>query len=180
MARNYWMVVLSPENFAITRQQNFSLQGLKGQQGRKVQRVGPGDRVLFYLSQQRCFAAAATVTSQCVEARDLPWLVEDNTEWAYKFGIQPDCVLAPEDYMEAHYIAPRLDYVKKWIPEEWYLAFQGNLHLLPKKDFQLLEDEMRKVHRKRSSGRSGERRYRPPAAAATGTSPATAATAAED
>ena len=179
MARNYWMVVLSPENFAITRQQNFSLQGLKGQQGRKVQRVGPGDRVLFYLSHQRCFAAAATVTSQCVEAKDLPWLVEDNTEWAYKFGIQPDCVLAPEDYMEAHYIAPRLDYVKKWIPEEWYLAFQGNLHLLPKKDFQLLEDEMRKVHRKRSSGRSGERRYRPPAAAATGTSPATAA-AAED
>ena len=180
MARNYWMVVLSPENFAITRQQNFSLQGLKGQQGRKVQRVGPGDRVLFYLSHQRCFAAAATVTSQCVEAKDLPWLVEDNTEWAYKFGIQPDCVLAPEDYMEAHYIAPRLDYVKKWIPEEWYLAFQGNLHLLPKKDFQLLEDEMRKVHRKRSSGRSGERRYRPPVAAATGTSPATAATAAED
>ena len=161
MARNYWMVVLSPENFAITRQKNFAFQGLKGQQGRKVQRVGPGDRVLFYVSHQRCFAATATVTSQCVEAQNLPWHVEDNTEWAYKFDIQPDCVLAVDDYMEAHYIAPRLDYLKKWIPEEWPLAFQGNLHLLPKKDFQLLEDEMRKVHQRRTHGRGrGDRRQR--------------------
>ena len=166
MARNYWMVVLSPENFAITRQKNFSFQGLKGQQGRKVQRVGPGDRVLFYLLFQRCFTATATVTSQCVEATGLPWQVEGNTEWSYKFDMQPDCVLAADDYMEAHYIAPRLDYVKKWIPEEWPLAFQGNLHLLPKKDFQLLEDEMRKVHRKRTNGGRGERRHRRPAAAA--------------
>ncbi len=164
MARNYWMVVLSPENFAITRQKNFAFQGLKGQQGRKVQRVGPGDRVLFYVSHQRCFTATATVTSQCVEAQDLPWHVEDNTEWAYKFDIQPDCVLAVDDYMEAHYIAPRLDYLKKWIPEEWPLAFQGNLHLLPKKDFQLLEDEMRKVHQRRTHGRGrGDRRQRRPA-----------------
>ena len=168
MARNYWMVVLSPENFAITRQHNFSFQGLKGQQGRKVQRVGPGDRVLFYLSHQRCFAATATVTSQCIEAHDLPWEKEGDVEWAYKFDIQPDCVLAVDDYMKAHYIAPRLDYVKKWLPEEWYLAFQGNLHLLPKRDFQLLEDEMRKVHRKRSQGGQGDRRYRRPEATATG------------
>ena len=168
MARNYWMVVLSPENFAITRQQNFSFQGLKGQQGRKVQRVGPGDRVLFYLSHQRCFAATATVTSQCIEAHGLPWEKEGDVEWAYKFDIQPDCVLAVDDYMEAHYIAPRLDYVKKWLPEEWYLAFQGNLHLLPKRDFQLLEDEMRKVHRKRSQGGQGDPRYRRPAATVTG------------
>ena len=173
MARNYWMVVLSPENFAITRQKNFAFQGLKGQQGRKVQRVGPGDRVLFYVSHQRCFAATATVTSQCIEAQDLPWQVEGNTEWAYKFDIQPDCVLAVDDYMEAHYIAPRLDYVKKWIPEEWPLAFQGNLHLLPKKDFQLLEDEMRKVHQRRTNGRGrGDRRHRRtapvPATAVTG------------
>jgi hypothetical protein len=168
MARNYWMVVLSPENFAITSQQNFSFQGLKGQQGRKVQRVGPGDRVLFYLSHRRCFTATATVTSQCVEAHGLPWHVEGNTEWGYKFDIQPDCVLAVDDYMEARHIAPRLDYVKKWLPEEWFLAFQGNLHLLPKKDFQLLEDEMRKVHRKRSQGGRGDPRQRRPAAVATG------------
>ena len=158
MAKNYWMIVLSPENFAITRQQRFSFQGLKGQQGRKVQRVGPGDRVLFYLSQQRLFTATATVTSPCVEAHDLPWQKEGTAEWAYRFNIEPNFVLAADDYMEAHYIAPRLDYVKRWIPEEWYLAFQENLNLLPKRDFQLLEDEMRKVHRRRAQGGRGSHR----------------------
>lgn len=158
MAKNYWMVTLSPENFAITRQLRFKSQGLKAQHGRKVQRVGPGDRILFYLYHERNFSATATVTSPCVPGTDLPWKNEGRTGWAYHFDIQPDCVLTPEDYIEADQIAPRLDYVRRWTPEEWYMAFQGNLHLLPKKDFQLLEDEMRKVHRKRQQQSSkGER-----------------------
>jgi hypothetical protein len=37
-----------------------------------------------------------------------------------------------------------MQYVKKWAPEQWPLAFQGLLHLVPKQDFALIEDEMRK------------------------------------
>ena len=42
-------------------------------------------------------------------------------------------------------LAPRLEYVKRWPPENWYMAFQGNLHLLPKSDFLLIEEEMKKL-----------------------------------
>jgi hypothetical protein len=42
-------------------------------------------------------------------------------------------------------LAPRLDYVKRWPPENWYMAFQGNLHLLPKNDFVLIEEEIKKL-----------------------------------
>ena len=150
MAKNYWMVVLSPENFGVTRNLGFKSQGLKAQHQRKAQRVGPGDRMLFYLSGQRYFAATASVISPCVEDHESPWLKEGRTEWSFRVDIQPDCVLTAEDYMDAGLIAPRLDYLRRWIPEDWHLAFQGNLHLLPKKDFQLIEDEMRKVHRKRT------------------------------
>ena len=149
MARNYWMVVLSPENFAITRKLGFKSQGLKALHHRKVQRVGQGDRILYFLSRQRCFAATVTVSSDCVEDHNLPWEKEGSTEWAYTVDIQPDCVLAPEDYLDAYQIAPRMEYIRRWIPEEWYLAFQDHLHLLPRKDFQLLESEIRKVHGRR-------------------------------
>ena len=27
--------------------------------------------------------------------------------------------------MDANLIAPRLEYVKRWAPEDWYMAFQG-------------------------------------------------------
>jgi len=52
----------------------------------------------------------------------------------------------------AKYIAYRLEYVKKWPPEHWPLAFQGHLHQLPKTDFTLLEDEiLRLVRRARAT-----------------------------
>ena len=35
--------------------------------------------------------------------------------------------------------------MRKWPPEDWHLAFQGNLHLLSKSDFFLLETEMLKL-----------------------------------
>ena len=51
-----------------------------------------------------------------------------------------------DQFMDANLLAPRLEYVKRWNPEDWYMAFQGNLHLLPKNDFVLIEEEMKKLH----------------------------------
>ena len=42
-------------------------------------------------------------------------------------------------------MARAMAYVKKWPVEHWRLAFQGNVHLLPKADFEILEREMRAV-----------------------------------
>ena len=89
--------------------------------------------------------------------------------------------------MNANLIAPRLEYVKRWAPEDWYMAFQGNLHLLPKSDFLLIEEEMKKLHfgkdyqptpvvpsraqqRRRRSGSRSAQPQRGPAAPATGRS----------
>ena len=41
-------------------------------------------------------------------------------------------------------LAPRLEYVKRWPPEDWPLAFFDRLHLLPQRDFRLIEGEMKR------------------------------------
>jgi predicted alpha/beta-hydrolase family hydrolase len=48
-------------------------------------------------------------------------------------------------------------YVKRWAPEDWPLAFQGQIHLLSSQDFALIEHEMRRTIERRS-----RRRERPP------------------
>ena len=63
MPRNFWMVICNEENFQITRDLNFTVQGLKAEHRRKVQRVEAGDRILYYVSGIRRFAATATLTS---------------------------------------------------------------------------------------------------------------------
>ena len=177
MPRNYWMVVTSKENFDIMRGLGFTIQGIKAQHNRKVQRIEPGDCILYYIGGKRHFAATARATSRYSEDPSPPWKRDGLSRWAYKVGIQAEVVLADEEFMDASQIAPRLDYVRRWTPESWYIAFaQTNLHLLPKKDFMLLEQEMRKVGSKssrpgRHRGPDSRRRPDPPQAPRTGPDP---------
>ena len=145
MPRNFWMITCNEENFNITRELDFSAQGLKSEYRRKVQRVEKDDRLLFYVSGIRKFTATATVTGAYQEVESNPWRNEGKATWPYRVEIKPEVALEPEQYIPAGLLAYRLDYVRRWPPENWYLAFQGNLHLLPKGDFFLIEEEMKKL-----------------------------------
>ena len=145
MPRNFWMIVCNEENYNITKGLDFSIQGLKSQYRRKVQRVESGDRLLFYVSGIRQFTATVTVTSPYREEESTPWKNEGSVGWPYQVGIKPEIVLDEEQHIDAGLLAHRLDYIRRWPPENWYMAFQGNLHLLPKNDFFLIEEEMKKL-----------------------------------
>lgn len=146
MPSNFWMIINSESNFRITQKMNFTVMGLKAQHRRKVQRISDGDRILMYLTHIRRFVATATATSDYFEAEDTIWEKEGKAGFPYRVKIRPEFVLQDEQFMDANLIAPRLEYVKRWAPEDWYMAFQGNLHLLPKSDFLLIEEEMKKLH----------------------------------
>ena len=146
MPSNFWMIVNNERNFRITKDLKFSLMGLKLQHRRKVQRISDGDRILMYVTHIRRFVATVTATSDYYESEDTIWEKEGKAGFPFRVRIRPDIVLPDEQFMDANQIAPRLEYVKRWAPEDWYLAFQGNLHLLPKSDFLLIEEEMKKLH----------------------------------
>ncbi|MDE2787079.1 MAG: EVE domain-containing protein [Chloroflexota bacterium] len=145
MPHNFWMINCNEENYNVTRRMGFTGQGLKAEYRRKVQRVEPGDRVIYYVTGTRVFTATATVTRGYEEVDSSPWIKEGKAAWPYRIGIKPDVILRDEQFISAGLIAYRLEYVRKWAPEDWYMAFQGNLHLLSKSDFFLLEGEMLKL-----------------------------------
>ncbi len=151
--RNYWMVVLSPENFRILQGNGFTLMGLERSLKKRAQRMEVGDRVLFYVHGARFFVATATVFTEAVEDPTLMWDAGSATNemFPWRVKLRPEHVLDEAKYIDARNIAPRLEYVRKWTPERWPLAFQGPLHLIPKLDFQILEDEMRKLSRRRNA-----------------------------
>ena len=146
MPSNFWMIINNERNFRITQERGFSVMGIKAQHRRKVQRISDGDRILMYITHIRRFVATATATSDYFEAGDTIWEKEGKAGFPYRVNIRPEIVLKDEQFMDANLIAPRLEYVKRWAPEDWYMAFQGNLHLLPKSDFLLIEEEMKKLH----------------------------------
>ena len=155
MPKNYWMVVQTPENFERSKERGFTIHGLKTRQRRRAQRMEPDDRVLFYVSGLRKWTAIASIASRYFEDRSPIWDSGPKGErYPYRVKLSPSIVLDERDYIDALELGPRLEYVKRWPPESWPLAFHDTLHLLPQRDFRLIEAEMKKI----VSGRRRRRR----------------------
>ena len=158
MGKNYWMFADAQENFEVTRGLGFTLYGVRPRFRRRAERMQPEDRVLFYVTHLRKWVAAATITSKSYVDRNTRWNPNRRPEeYPYRVNLAPDVVLSEDDYIDALILAPRLEYVKRWAPEDWPLAFYDTLHLLPQRDFRLIEGEMRRAV---SSHRNSVRRRR--------------------
>ena len=159
MGKTYWLISTTKENFEITRDRGFSVQGIDSRQRRKAVRMGPDDRVVYYIPDLRQFAATATVTSEHFENHEPIWKhTREDEDFPHRVKIKGDVVLDEERYLDALQIGPRLEYVKKWPPEMWNLALVGSLHIIPQRDFNFLESEMKRMSQRRSRRRGGRRR----------------------
>jgi predicted RNA-binding protein len=146
----YWMVVSSPENFRKTRDHGFTIQGLKSRHRRRVETMRVGDRVLYYITGRMAFAATVTVGSPMYEDHTPIWRsARRDEDYPWRVHIRPEIVLDDADWVPAKELAYRLDYVRKWPPEHWTLAFQGHIHALPKNDFTIIEDEIARSAKRR-------------------------------
>ena len=151
-AAQYWMVVSSPDNFRKTREHGFSIQGMKSRHRRRVETMRSGDRILYYVTGRAAFAATVTVASPMYEDHTPIWRSSRRDEdYPWRVHIRQDVVLDEVDWVPAKEIAYRLDYVRKWPPEHWTLAFQGHIHALPRADFVIIEDEISRSSKRRKA-----------------------------
>ena len=147
LGKTYWMLVTTQENLDITRSRGFSVQGVDTKNRRKALRIGPEDRVLYYVSDKKGFAATATVTSDNFEDHERIWKHHDDQEtFPHRVELSPDVVLDESEYVDGYQVGPTLQYVKKWPPDMWPLAFFGMLHIIPQRDFNFIESELRRIN----------------------------------
>jgi predicted RNA-binding protein len=146
----YWMIVSSPDNFRKTRELGYTIQGLKSRHRRRVETMRVGDRLLYYITGRMAFAATVTVASPMYEDHTPIWRsARRDEDYPWRVHIRQDVILEDVDWIPAKDLAYRLDYVRKWPPEHWTLAFQGHIHALPRNDFAIVEDEIARSSRRR-------------------------------
>ena len=134
-----WLVTGSPENFGRTRDLGFSVQGFKSRQRKNVlERMRPGDGLVYYLSGVQAFGGTVTIESEGFEDHEVIWQSKPGEDYPYRVKISPDVVLDEEQWVPSEVVAPGLAYVQKWPAEHWKLAFQGNLRQIPDEDYAAL------------------------------------------
>ena len=144
--KNFWMVSETNENFKKSQELNFSIHGLKSKYRKQAKRMEPNDRVLFYIYNKKKWALTATITSKSFIDNKTIWTsIYPDESYPNRVYMQPDIILKENNYIDAMILAPSLEYLKKWLPEMWPLAFYENLHLIPSKDFNLIESEMKRL-----------------------------------
>lgn len=145
----YWVVVGSPDNFRRTADLGFSIQGIKSRHRKKAERMQPGDKIMYYVTGIKAFAAIATITSPYFESTERIWQSADPKkaaeEYPFRVQIAPDLMLAESDYVLAEGIAHQMIYASKWPAEHWTLAFQGNVHEIGKVDYLLIRNALERA-----------------------------------
>ena len=142
-----WILTGSPENFEATRERGFRVIGMKEMRRRMAEQIEPGDRIVFYLTRVKAFAAIVRVTGEMYEDRTKIWPGKPGKvdPYPWRFETEPELVLDDEDHVPAEELAGELEHCRKWPREHWTLAFQGQLRTVPESDARLLEARLREA-----------------------------------
>jgi hypothetical protein len=139
-----WILTGSPENLAATAERDFSLIGLKEGRRRSAERIEPGDRIVFYVTRAMAFGGSIRVTGELYEDRTPVWPGKPGAPDSYpwRFPTEPELILPEAEWVDAEELAARLEHVRKWPPEHWRLAFQGQIRAISPADAGVLLERM--------------------------------------
>lgn len=137
-----WLVVGSYENYEISRELGFTVQGVKTRARKKAHEIQPGDTLMYYLTGLMMISGIVTVESDVYEDRTPIWPCSSSATEVYpwRFKTKPLLTLADKaQFVSVRPLAEKLQYLTKWPAKNWTLGFQGNLHHWPEEDYQLVK-----------------------------------------
>jgi predicted RNA-binding protein len=138
MANNYWLLVTHPDNFKVMKQKNIA--AMKAKRKSFADRVEVGDKVVFYLTKIGKFGGVAEFKSKVREDTSKIFTEEKPGEThPWRFDVEFEVALDEDKYVGAENFKDKLKYLKKWPAKYWKLGFQGNVHEIPKEDYETLK-----------------------------------------
>jgi hypothetical protein len=136
------MLVGSVGNWHRTKELGFTIQAIKARHRKKASQMRPGDGIAYYCTGVMAFAGTSMVTSPVYESNDPVWTSGNRTMpaagWPFRIRIAADLKLDDGDFVDAEPLARQLAHVRKWPPDHWTLAFQGQVHQIPEEDYVLI------------------------------------------
>ncbi len=148
-----WILTGSLENFRINVERGFDVIGFKERRRRQAEEFEPGDEVFFYVTGVQAFGGLARVKSEMFEDRERIWPGRNNRRpqkpppdqpeiYPWRVEAEPVLILPEDEFVPAEELATELEHVRKWPPDHWHLAFQGQLRTIGEADAALLHERL--------------------------------------
>jgi hypothetical protein len=138
-----WILTGSLENFRINVERGFDVIGFKERRRLQAAEFEPGDEIVFYLTGVQAFGGIARLRSETFEDRTPVWpRGAKGEDYPWRVEAEPVAILDEESFVPAEELAAELEHVRKWPPEHWHLAFQGQLRTVSDADGRLLSERI--------------------------------------
>lgn len=154
----YWLLVTHPDNFELMKAKNIA--AMKAKRKSFAEQVRPADKVVFYLTKIGKFGGVAEFSSKTREdhskifteesevhlrgekSSHLGGVQKSRETHPWRFSVKFEVKLDEKDYVPSEVFKDKLKYLKKWPAKYWKLGFQGNVHEIPKEDYELLKNTL--------------------------------------
>jgi predicted RNA-binding protein len=143
--RKNWILTGSLENFRVNVERGFDVIGFKERRRRQAEEFERGDEIFFYVTGVQAFGGIARVTSEMFEDRTEIWPPKNPKKpepYPWRVEAEPLLVLTEDRFVPAEELATDLEHVRKWPPDHWHLAFQGQLRTIGEADAKLLRERL--------------------------------------
>jgi predicted RNA-binding protein len=136
-----WILTGSLENFRINVERGFAVIGFKERRRRQAEEFEPGDEIFFYVTGVQAFGGIARVKSEMFEDRTPIWPQGKKKKpepYPWRVEAEPVLILPEDEFVPAEELVTELEHARKWPPDHWHLAFQGQLRTVSEADAELL------------------------------------------
>ena len=140
-----WILTGSLENFRINVERGFDVIGFKERRRRQAEEFEPGDEIIFYVTGIQAFGGIARVRSEMFEDRTPIWPQGKKKKpepYPWRVEAEPVLVLSEDRFVPAEELVTELEHIRKWPPDHWHLAFQGQLRTIGDADAELLRERL--------------------------------------
>jgi EVE domain len=140
-----WILTGSLENFRINVERGFDVIGFKERRRRQAEEFEADDEVFFYVTGVQAFGGLARVRSEMFEDRTPIWPQGKKKKpepYPWRVEAEPVLILVDDEFVPAEKLASDLEHVRKWPPDHWHLAFQGQLRTIGEADAALLRERL--------------------------------------
>lgn len=118
--------------------------GLKERNRNRALEIEPGDRIVLYATRVMAFAGIIRVEGDMFEERSKIWPGKPGKAdpYPWRFPTSPEVVIDEERWVPAESLVDDLDHIRKWPPEHWKLAFQGQIRPVSDHDATVLLEKL--------------------------------------
>ncbi len=141
-----WITVGSPENYEVLRERNFDVTAFKSSRRKQSGEMQPGDRIVFYLTQQVKFGSVVEVTGEAYEDHEDIGLESEGKpgeDFPFRIATKPVVVAKPGNEVDVREITDLLDKTRNFGPKKLGMCFRGNLHKISDADLEVIEGLLR-------------------------------------